>query len=76
MNTASDNPKTTELSSWQPRGVGCVETPFNIEAILRACPALYECWRKRPFYLTQDAAGHLLVRFMDDDIFATGGAHA
>lgn len=34
-----------------------VTSPFNMEAILSACPALYAEWQRRPFVLMADDRG-------------------
>jgi hypothetical protein len=39
-----------------------IETPFDIEAILQACPKLYEQWKRKPFYLDIDKKGNLCIR--------------
>lgn len=58
----ADDPTT-----WDIKGdVGSINTPFNIEAILRACPKLYAAWEKRPFYLTTAADGRVIICDLDD----------
>ena len=39
-----------------------IETPFDIEAILQACPKLYEQWKINPFYLDIDRKGNICIR--------------
>lgn len=41
-----------------------IETPFDIEAILRADPKLLACWQRRPFYLDQERNGRVVVRYV------------
>ena len=38
-----------------------IKTPFNIEAILQACPKLYEQWKRKPFYLDIDKEGNVCI---------------
>jgi hypothetical protein len=42
-----------------------IPTPFNIEAILRACPKLLEAWKKRPFVLDMTDSGEVRIRHVD-----------
>ena len=53
--------------TWDTKGVGSIETPFNIEAILSACPKLYAAWCRRPFYLTMNANSEVILRYFDID---------
>ncbi len=55
--------------TWDVEGVGSIETPFDIEALLQACPKLYEAWKTKPFYLTTTTGGRVIVRYMDEDAF-------
>ena len=46
---------------------GQIETPFDIENILRACPKLLEMWEKEPFYL-DIMKGKVKVVYLDKHI--------
>lgn len=47
---------------WGDDDTGCIETPFDIEAILLACPALMEAWKRKPFYLDLDENGNVAAK--------------
>ena len=55
---------------WDDRGrppegeVRTAKSPFNMEAILRACPELYEAWRARPFIFVFDD-DDIVTRYID-----------
>lgn len=40
---------------------GVIDTPFNIEAILRADEKLYEVWKEHPFYLAYENGRVIIV---------------
>jgi len=42
---------------------GAKATPFDIEAILRACPRLREKWCSQPFFLDLDEEGRVVIRY-------------
>ena len=68
--------KPNDPTNWSLSGVGSIKTPFNMQAILTACPTLHMCWARRPIYLTKAADGSLLVRFLDTDVLAEEGPRA
>jgi len=43
---------------------GVVETPFNLECILRGCPNLYREWKKHPFYFDLNKKGKIVVKYV------------
>jgi hypothetical protein len=43
---------------------GTIETPFNIEEILRACPNLYAKWKEHPFTLELTESGYVTVVYL------------
>lgn len=59
-------------NDWSLKGVGTMTTPFNIEAILQACPNLYAAWKEHPFYLTKAADGRVILRPLADAVDETG----
>jgi hypothetical protein len=46
---------------------GKIDSPFNMENILRADPYLLEVWKKRPFIFDLDAYGNLTVKIAHFD---------
>ncbi len=52
-----------DMTDWSNDEYGVIETPFDIEAILRADSKLYEEWRRRPFYLDKDKDGDVFVNY-------------
>lgn len=61
---------TSEPTDDTPRRIdgGCMVTPFDIQAILAACPALYAEWRKAPFILAYGYDGRVEVRYWSPDM--------
>jgi hypothetical protein len=40
-----------------------IETPFDIEAILNACPRLCEKWCNQPFFLDLDEEDRVVIKY-------------
>jgi len=51
--------KTIEVSN-----SGVTNTPFDLEAILRACPNLYAKWRENPFVFSTTESGFVTVVYI------------
>ena len=43
-----------------------IQTPFDIENILRADEKLFAQWKRKPFYLDIDEHGDVIVRYVKD----------
>jgi len=44
---------------------GKIETPFDIENILKACPKLLSLWLQEPFYFDIDKSNRVIVVYLD-----------
>ena len=44
---------------------GAIETPFNLEAILGACPVLLAEWMKRPFIIDLTKEGLVTIIYLE-----------
>lgn len=49
-------------------GEGYVATPFDIEAILSACPNLYRKWKEHPFFFNIDGNGRVCVVYLTANV--------
>ena len=44
---------------------GIIQTPFNIENILRACPELLKAWKRKPFILKYNTDYEVVVDYLN-----------
>lgn len=42
-----------------------IKTPFNIQAIISACPKLREKWEEHPFYFDVDEQGKVVIVYVE-----------
>lgn len=47
--------------------VKMIQSPFNMEEILRADLHLYEVWKRKPFIFDFDAYGEFCVKMIDPE---------
>lgn len=54
----------SDSGQWLASGTGMAESPFNMEAILRACPELLKVWKLKPFVFDVTSDGRVVVRYV------------
>lgn len=52
-------------NEWVAPGTGMMESPFDMELILRACPELLKVWKLKPFILDVSSDGGVVVRYVE-----------